>query len=365
MCGKWSLMGFTFLPYWFMWHVCCRLGNVVAASLEAVPTVYPEFYGLNPAEAPGPLRVFVFHRACIPRAVVAPAAQQLWAALISVVTLAASEYKFFRNHDKLPAESAQGEIRDFLWTLQRSDAIFFGISKGDAWTLEIGSTTSTLDLMILKTLTPWGRCTGSVSPDVRTAERGSASAERGTVYTSLLRLQHQGWIASEWGASENNRKAKFYSITARPETADPGTENWERIGAYRPGIAPGRAEITMASRLRVFVAKLQGSSGKVEPQRLRQQIAHPPVLLTERFIARACLRGCCSAARRHLAMPLCCRSTTKRNANILVLGNPLARCALPACGSSAITRIHADGGPDAGLGIEPIPLFLRWSMRSC
>jgi DNA-binding PadR family transcriptional regulator len=37
----------------------------------------------------------------------------------------------------------------------------------------------------------------------------------GTVYTSLLRLQQQGWISSEWGTSENNRKAKFYSITKR------------------------------------------------------------------------------------------------------------------------------------------------------
>jgi len=37
----------------------------------------------------------------------------------------------------------------------------------------------------------------------------------GTVYTSLLRLQQEGWIAAEWGASENNRKAKFYSITKK------------------------------------------------------------------------------------------------------------------------------------------------------
>jgi DNA-binding PadR family transcriptional regulator len=52
----------------------------------------------------------------------------------------------------------------------------------------------------------------------------------GTVYTSLLRLQQQGWIAAEWGTSGNNRRAKFYSITkqGRKQLAIE-TENWERI----------------------------------------------------------------------------------------------------------------------------------------
>ena len=54
----------------------------------------------------------------------------------------------------------------------------------------------------------------------------------GTVYTSLLRLQQQGWIAAEWGTSENNRKAKFYSITRRGrKQLEVETENWERISA--------------------------------------------------------------------------------------------------------------------------------------
>jgi len=52
----------------------------------------------------------------------------------------------------------------------------------------------------------------------------------GTVYTSLLRLQQRKWISAEWGASENNRKAKYYSITksGRKQLARE-TENWERI----------------------------------------------------------------------------------------------------------------------------------------
>jgi PadR family transcriptional regulator, regulatory protein PadR len=54
----------------------------------------------------------------------------------------------------------------------------------------------------------------------------------GTVYASLLRLTQRGWIRSEWGASENNRKARFYSITktGRKRLAQE-TESWERISA--------------------------------------------------------------------------------------------------------------------------------------
>ena len=52
----------------------------------------------------------------------------------------------------------------------------------------------------------------------------------GTVYTSLLRLQQQGWIAAKWGVSENNRKARFYSITkAGLGQLTIETEKWERI----------------------------------------------------------------------------------------------------------------------------------------
>jgi transcriptional regulator len=52
----------------------------------------------------------------------------------------------------------------------------------------------------------------------------------GTVYTALLRLEMNDWIKSEWGLSENNRKARFYSITKRGlKHLDAETENWNRI----------------------------------------------------------------------------------------------------------------------------------------
>jgi PadR family transcriptional regulator len=52
----------------------------------------------------------------------------------------------------------------------------------------------------------------------------------GTVYTALLRLQQRGWIASEWGSSENNRKAKYYSITTSGKRQlARETKSWEQI----------------------------------------------------------------------------------------------------------------------------------------
>src|SRR5207245_9717733 len=65
---------------------------------------------------------------------------------------------------------------------------------------------------------------------IEQVSRDVLQLNEGTVYTSLLRLLQQGWIAAEWGTSDNNRKAKFYSITARGEKQlAVETENWERI----------------------------------------------------------------------------------------------------------------------------------------
>jgi transcriptional regulator len=89
----------------------------------------------------------------------------------------------------------------------------------------------TLDLMILKTLHALGPLHGfGIARRIEQISKDVLQLNEGTVYTSLLRLQQQGWIASEWGASENNRKAKFYSITKRGlKQLALETENWERI----------------------------------------------------------------------------------------------------------------------------------------
>src|SRR5690349_18487657 len=89
----------------------------------------------------------------------------------------------------------------------------------------------TLDLMILKTLHALGPLHGfGIARRIEQVSRDVLQLNEGTVYTSLLRLQQQGWIAAEWGSSENNRKAKFYSITKRGlKQLELETESWERI----------------------------------------------------------------------------------------------------------------------------------------
>jgi PadR family transcriptional regulator PadR len=89
----------------------------------------------------------------------------------------------------------------------------------------------TLDLMILKTLHALGPLHGfGIARRIEQLSEDVLQLNEGTVYTSLLRLQQQGWIAWKWGTSENNRKAKFYSITRLGmKQLALKTENWERI----------------------------------------------------------------------------------------------------------------------------------------
>jgi PadR family transcriptional regulator PadR len=91
----------------------------------------------------------------------------------------------------------------------------------------------TLDLMILKTLQALGPLHGfGIARRIEQLSEDVLTLNEGTVYTSLLRLQQKSWIASEWGVSDNNRRARFYSITSRGlKQLAVETENWERIAA--------------------------------------------------------------------------------------------------------------------------------------
>ena len=89
----------------------------------------------------------------------------------------------------------------------------------------------TLDLMILKTLQALGPLHGfGIARRIEQLSEDVLTLNEGTVYTSLLRLQQKQWISSEWGVSENNRRARYYSITKRGiKQLAIETENWERI----------------------------------------------------------------------------------------------------------------------------------------
>jgi len=89
----------------------------------------------------------------------------------------------------------------------------------------------TLDLMVLKTLDAMGPLHGyGIARRIEQISEEVVQLNQGTIYASLVRLLQKGWISGAWGASENNRKAKFYSITKRGrKQLSAETENWERI----------------------------------------------------------------------------------------------------------------------------------------
>ena len=91
----------------------------------------------------------------------------------------------------------------------------------------------TLDLMVLKTLQTMGPLHGyGIARRIEQMAQGSLALNQGTIYPALLRLEQKGWITSAWGASENNRRARFYSITrAGRKQLAAETESWARTVA--------------------------------------------------------------------------------------------------------------------------------------
>jgi transcriptional regulator len=99
----------------------------------------------------------------------------------------------------------------------------------------------TLDLLILKTLAQEpGVGTGSVKgmhgwgigARIQQVSKDALQVGQGSLYPALHRLEYKGWIRAEWGASENNRKAKFYSLTARGrKQLAAELEDWDRLTA--------------------------------------------------------------------------------------------------------------------------------------
>jgi PadR family transcriptional regulator, regulatory protein PadR len=90
----------------------------------------------------------------------------------------------------------------------------------------------TLDMLVLKTLAlepmhGWG-----ISQRIQQVSDGVLCINQGSLYPALHRLEQQGWIAAEWGSSENNRQAKFYSLTRTGrKQLEEETENWDRVSS--------------------------------------------------------------------------------------------------------------------------------------
>ena len=126
----------------------------------------------------------------------------------------------------------------------------------------------TLDLMVLKTLAAMGPLHGfGIARRIEQIADGAFALNQGTIYPALLRLEQKGWITSEWGTSENNRRARFYAITRAGQKAA-GRRDRE-LGAHRgDGQAHARGRI-----MRAWLARVAGLfRGRGRDAELRQEM---------------------------------------------------------------------------------------------
>ena len=102
----------------------------------------------------------------------------------------------------------------------------------------------TLDLVVLQTLETMGPLHGyGIARRIEQVSEDAMRLNQGTIYAALLRLLEKRWISSEWGVSDNNRKAKFYSITRtgkRQLAAE--TRKWDRIAGIMDRVLQRTAE---------------------------------------------------------------------------------------------------------------------------
>jgi PadR family transcriptional regulator PadR len=90
----------------------------------------------------------------------------------------------------------------------------------------------TLDLLILKTIALEPMHGWAIARRIRQVSKEVLQVNQGALYPALHRLEQQGWIEAEWGESENNRRAKYYSLTrSGKKYLDSERANWERLSA--------------------------------------------------------------------------------------------------------------------------------------
>ncbi len=101
----------------------------------------------------------------------------------------------------------------------------------------------TLDMLVLKAVSLGPLHGYGVLLRIQQISKGSLEIQQGSLYPALYRLERDGWIASEWGESENNRKAKYYRLTAAGKRQlEAEEEKWNRMADVIAGILRTRAE---------------------------------------------------------------------------------------------------------------------------
>ena len=103
----------------------------------------------------------------------------------------------------------------------------------------------TLDLMVMKTLESMGPQHGyGIAQRLLQVSDSALQLNQGTLYPALLRLEQRGWIASKWGTSENNRRARFYSLTrAGRKQLQREADDWHRMAAIMTRVLGGAEEL--------------------------------------------------------------------------------------------------------------------------
>jgi transcriptional regulator len=102
--------------------------------------------------------------------------------------------------------------------------------EGDMTKPNLDLLQGTLDMLILKTLALQSMHGWGISQRIQQVSQDVLVVNQGSLYPALVRLEEKGWIASEWGVSENNRRAKYYSLTrAGKKQLNEETETWERM----------------------------------------------------------------------------------------------------------------------------------------
>jgi len=101
----------------------------------------------------------------------------------------------------------------------------------------------TLDLLVLNTLDAMGSLHGyGISQRIQQVSEEVLQLNQGTLYPALLRLEQKGWIKSAWGTSENNRRARYYSITAKgKKQLAEERANWDRVSGAVVKLLAARA----------------------------------------------------------------------------------------------------------------------------
>ncbi len=99
----------------------------------------------------------------------------------------------------------------------------------------------TLDLLVLKTLETLGPLHGyGIARRIEQVSEDLLAINQGTLYPALLRLEQRGWIRSEWGASENNRRARYYALTAAGrKQLNTEAQEWEQMAALMARVLAG------------------------------------------------------------------------------------------------------------------------------